>query len=96
MFKKRNISVYNDLKTGFFCRLLLFLGVILLVFYILENLFFLFRINENLLGILLAFAILLLGVGFILYFLSCQFAKLACIAKDIEKENLTEDNEKSK
>jgi hypothetical protein len=36
---------------------------------------------------LIAFSILLLGVGFILYFLHCQFAKLARMAEEIENEN---------
>ena len=40
MFKKRSISVYSDLKTGFFCKLLLIIGLILLVFYILAGIFF--------------------------------------------------------
>ena len=96
MFKKRNISVYSDLKTGFFCKFFLILGVIFLIFYILQKTISLVEIGENTLGIILAFAILALGLGFILYFLSRQFAKLAEIAKEIEKENLTEDIEKAK
>ena len=95
MFKKRNISVYSDLKTGFFCKLLLILGAILLIFYIIQKTIFLVDISETILGIILAFAILALGLGFILYFLSSQFAKLAEIAKEIENENSAEDIEKS-
>lgn len=96
MFKKRNISVYSDLKTGFFCKFFLILGVILLVFYILQRAISFVDIGEDMLGTVLAFAILSLGLGFILYFLSRQFAKLAKIAEEIEKENLTEDIEKAK
>ncbi len=96
MFKKRNISVYSDLKTGFFCKFFLILGVILLVFYILQRAISFVNIGENILEIILAFAILSLGLGFISYFLSRQFAKLAKIAEEIEKENLTEDIEKAK
>ncbi len=96
MFKKRNISVYSDLKTGFFCKFFLILGVILLVFYILQRAISFVDIGEDMLGTILAFAILSLGLGFILYFLSRQFAKLAKIAEEIEKENLTEDIEKAK
>jgi len=89
MFKKRNISVYSDLKTGFFCKFLLALGIILLIFYIIQKTVHLVDISGNTLGIILAFAILSLGLGFILYFLSRQFAKLAKIAEEIEKENVT-------
>jgi len=96
MFKKKNISVYSDLKTGFFCKLLLILGAILLIFYIIQKTIPFIKIGENILGPLLAFAILSLGLGFILYFLSCQFAKLAEIAKEIENEDIEEDIENSK
>ena len=96
MFKKRNISVYSDLKTGFFCKLFLILGVILLVFYILQRAISFVDIGEDTIGTILAFAILSLGLGFISYFLFRQFAKLAKIAEEIEKENLTEDIEKAK
>jgi len=96
MFKKRNISVYSDLKTGFFCKFFLILGVILLVFYILQRAISFVDIGEDILGTILAFAILSLGLSFISYFLSRQFAKLAKIAEEIEKENLTEDIEKAK
>ena len=96
MFKKRNISVYSDLKTGFFCKFLLILGGILLIFYIIQITIPLVEIGEDILGPLLAFAILSLGLGFILYFLSCQFAKLAEIAKEIENEDSAEDIENAK
>jgi len=96
MFKKKNISVYSDLKTGFFCKLLIILGAILLFFYILQITIALVDISENTLGIILAFAILSLGLGFILYFLSCQFAKLAEIAKEIENEDTVDDIDNSK
>ncbi len=96
MFKKRNISVYSDLKTGFFCKFLLILGIVLLIFYIIQKTISLVDISENTLGIILAFAILSLGLGFILYFLSRQFAKLAEIAKEIENEDSAEDIENAK
>ena len=96
MFKKRNISVYSDFKTGFFCKFFVIIGAILLIFYILQKAISLLDISENTLGIILAFAILSLGLGFILYFLSCQFAKLAKIAEEIEKEDLNENIEDAK
>ena len=96
MFKKRNISVYSDLKTGFFCKFFVILGAILLISYIIQKTIPLVVLGGNTLGIILAFAILSLGLGFILYFLSRQFAKLAKIAEEIEKENLNEDVEDAK
>ena len=96
MFKKRNISVYSDLKTGFFCKLLFIIGIILLIFYIVQKTIPFVDISESILGSILAFAILTLGLGFILYILSRQFAKLAKIAEEIEKENITQDIENTK
>jgi len=40
---------------------------------------------------IIAFSIMFLGIGFILYFLHCQFAKLAEIADEIENENKDEE-----
>ena len=34
MFKKRYFSVHNDFKTGFLCKLTLFLGIFLLIIFI--------------------------------------------------------------
>jgi uncharacterized membrane protein len=39
-------------------------------------------------GVILAFAILFLGLGMLIYFISLQFAKLAKIAEEIEKQDL--------
>ena len=94
MLKKRNISVYSDFKTGFFCKFFLFLGLILLIFYIIQWVIPLIAINENILGIILAFSILFLGIGIIVYFFNCQFAKLAEIANEVERENKHENLEK--
>ena len=42
---------------------------------------------------MIAFSIIFLGVGVILYFFQCQFAKLAKIADEIEcDEDLIENN----
>ena len=87
MIKARNISVYNDLKTGFFCKLLIILGVIFLLIYLIQFSIPYFSIGDNLSGIILAFSILLIGVGIIMFFFHCQFTKLAQIAEDVEKEN---------
>jgi hypothetical protein len=95
MLKKRNISVYSDFKTGFFCKILLFLGFILIFFYVIQWATNLISIDENVSGIILAFSILFLGIGIILYFFNCQFAKLSEIADEVENENKSEDLGKS-
>ena len=94
MLKKRNISVYSDFKTGFFCKFFLFLGLILLIFYIIQWIIPSIVINENILGIILAFSILFLGIGIILYFFNCQIAKLAEIANEIEHGDEPENHKK--
>jgi len=95
MLKKRNISVYSDFKTGFFCKFFLLLGLILLIFYVIQWIIPLIAINENILGIILAFSILFLGMGIIAYFFNCQFAKLAEIAEEVEHGNESENLKKS-
>lgn len=105
MFKKKHFSVYDDLKTSFFCKFSLFLGFVLLfvfVFFKVSSLF----IGEGGTGFLqliydfslssyvdsiIAFSIVFLGVGIILYFFHCQFAKLAKIADEIENEEEAKD-----
>ena len=99
MFKKRYFSAHDDFKTGFFCKLTLFLGLALLLIFIFSIISALI-IGENSSGFakqiydfsqtyypnsILAFSIILFGVGFILYFFHCQFSKLAKIADEIEK-----------
>ena len=95
MLKKRNISVYSDFKTGFFCKFFLFLGLILLIFYIIQWITPLIAINENILGIILAFSILLLGIGIIAFFFNRQLAKLAEIADEVEHGDESEHPKKS-
>ena len=87
MIKKRNLSVHSDLKTGFFSKFLIILGFVFLAFFIIEKLFLFIILDENILGTILAFAILFLGAGFIIYFFYCQLAKLSKIADEIENEN---------
>ena len=103
MFKKRYFSAHDDFKTGFFCKISLFLGLVLLlisIFFIVSG----FIIGDNSSGFvkqiydfsqtnypnsLLAFSIILFAISIILYFFYCQFSKLAKIADEIEKaENL--------
>ncbi len=105
MFKKRYFSAKDDLKTGFFCKLTLFFGLVLFLIYLFTKISALI-IGEDSIGLakqiydfsqtsapnsILAFSIILLGIGVILYFFYCQFAKLAKIADEIEKSENLED-----
>ncbi len=100
ILKEKYHSAYDDFRTGFFCKLSLFLGFALLIVYIFLRVSSLL-INQNdtsflrliydvsksgYVDSLMAFSILLIGVGFILYFLHCQFAKLGKVADEIESE----------
>lgn len=100
MFKKRNISVYDDFRTGFFYKLSLFSGLLLLLVYVFLKvsssfigkgdtgfLQFIYDFSQSSYAdSIIAFSIVFLGIGFILYFFHCQFAKLARIADEIENE----------
>ena len=107
MLKKRFFSAQDDFKTGFFCKITLFFGVILFLFFSFTKLSALI-IGENSTGFtkqiydfsqtsvpntILAFSILLLGIGLIFYFFHCQFAKLAKIADEIEELENHEEND---
>jgi len=97
MAKKHVFSAHSDLKTGFLCRFFLILGGILLVIYLILVFLHPIDLSEESTGAILAFGILLLGIGVILYFFSCQFAKLSEIAKDVESdESLKEEEEEEK
>ena len=73
-------------KMGFLYKLFLLIGLILIIFYGVQQVTPLVGVSEHILGIVLAFSILFLGGGFLIYFLSCQFAKLAKIVDEIENE----------
>ena len=107
MFKKRYFSAQDDFKTGFFCKFTLFFGIVLFLIFIFSKISGLI-IREDSIGLgkqiydfsqtsypnsILAFSILLLGTGVILYFFHCQFAKLAKIADEIEKSENKEDTD---
>ncbi|UCH72421.1 MAG: hypothetical protein JSW62_02420 [Thermoplasmatales archaeon] len=107
MFKKRYFSTHDDFKTGFLCKFTLFLGILLLIIFIFFKISS-FIIGEGSSGFIrqiydfsqntypnsiLAFSIILLFVGVVLYFFSCQFAKLEKIADEIEKGEKFEDLE---
>jgi hypothetical protein len=100
ILKERHHPVYDDFRTGFLSKLSLFLGFFLLLVYVIlkmcsllisQNDTSFLRLIYDLsktghVDSLLAFSILCLGVGFILYFLHYQFVKLARIADEIENE----------
>jgi Zn-dependent protease with chaperone function len=92
MFKKRTLSVYNDHKTGFFCKFFFFIGILFLLIVAVVKFLSLDWLSENHLGSMIAFAIIFLFISGILYFFHCQFAKLAQIAQEIE--NLDEQKNK--
>ena len=105
MFKEKRFSTHNDFRTGYFCKLSLFLGIVLLIFYVFLKVISLVM-DQNNTGFLqsfyelsqsgvadsiIAFSIVFLGVGIILYFFHIQFAKLSKIADEIENEEETKD-----
>jgi len=107
MIKKRYFSTNKDFKTGFFCKLFLLIGIILLLIFIFINVTVLFVDKDssgfarqiydfsqtNYPNSILAFSIIILAISVILYFFYCQFVKLAKIADEIEKEESDHLNE---
>jgi len=87
----KTITLDSTKKTSPTCIIILALGIILLLLYIIDSLTQIIGINSSTLGTILAFAIILIGVGLILYFFSCLFNKLATIADEIEQECTTEE-----
>jgi hypothetical protein len=96
MAKKHLFSAHSDLKTGFFCKFFLVLGCILFIIYLVEALLHPFGWSEDAIGTILAFAILSLGFGAILYFFSYQFSKLSKIAEEVEQDESLSDEEEIK
>ena len=94
MIKERNFSTDDDFKTGFLSKLLLIIGVILLAIFIFfkviaygfgSGILYDFAQTQYM-GTIVAFSIIFIGVGIILYFFHMQFVKLAKIADEIENE----------
>lgn len=81
----------HDFKSKILCKTLFILGIITLALYIIQLTTYLFTTDDTLAGILLAFIILFFGLGVLSYFLSCQFTKLAEIAKEIENQSTQND-----
>jgi hypothetical protein len=105
MIKERHFSTDQDFKTGIFFKISLLLGIILLILYLIFQLIDnlteetdsgLISIVQNLAQssiaeTILAFAIILVGLGLISYFFYFQFSKLAKISDEIEE--IEEDDE---
>jgi len=95
MVKKHIFSAHNDLKTGFFCKFFLILGCILFIIYVIEMLGHPLKLSDDVIGTILAFVILFLGLGLISYFFACQFAKLSKIAEEVENDETLMDTEET-
>lgn len=93
MVRQRIISAHSDLKTGFFGKFFVVLGIILLLVYLVETFLRPIVLADTVTGALLAFAILCIGLGVILYFFAVQFAKLSEIAEEIEADESLCDEE---
>jgi len=73
-------------KTSYFYKFLIIVGIVLLIIYAVGYFFPTIGISDNVLGTILAFFIIFIGLGIIIYFLHCQFAKLARIVEEIEND----------
>lgn len=106
MIKKRYFSIDKDFKSNFLFKFFLLIGVILLLIFIIIKVIALF-VGEDSTGFakqiydfsqssfpnsILAFSIIILAVAVIFYFFYSQFAKLAKIADEIEKEDDFDDS----
>jgi uncharacterized membrane protein len=96
MAKKHLFSAHNDFKTGVFYKFFLILGCILFIIYLIQKLLHPIGLSDNGIGTILAFTILSLGLGSILYFFSRQFTKLSQIAEEIEQDESLGDEEEIK
>ncbi|MEM0493454.1 MAG: hypothetical protein QXS02_05840 [Candidatus Thermoplasmatota archaeon] len=84
MIKKRIIDFRNISIFSLLSRLLLLVGVLLTFSFVFLR-FVLMCSYES--GIVLAFSILFIGVGLLLYFFHIQFRKLSRIAEEVESMN---------
>lgn len=100
MIKERHFSVNNDFHTGFFSKIFFILAFIIflvVMFCVIIGLLFPTETSgiiglivgiaqSSTVDMLVAFLIITLGIGFILFFFKRQFDKLDEIAKEFEKE----------
>jgi Zn-dependent protease with chaperone function len=74
------------MKTGLFSKLFIVLGIVLLLIFLVETFLHPIGLSDGVTGAMLAFAILCIGLGVLLYFFVLQFAKLSEIAEEIEAD----------
>ena len=100
MIRERHFSVKNDFRTGLFSRLFFIFSIFLIILLVfILSIGFVFSsetsgffgfvaglYHSSLVDILVAFLIISLGLGAILFFFKKQFAKLDEIAKEFEDE----------
>jgi len=100
MFKKRYFSVYGNFKTGLLYKLCLLTGIALVIIfgfikiagYFGESannglLFQMYELsNSTISESIIAFSVIFIGVGIILFFFNSQLEKLAKIADEIEND----------
>lgn len=99
MFKKRYFEAGYNFKTGTLSIIFFTLGFILLISFLILNLFLVFNLSEGIFRpfyeisastipeTVLSFSLLFFAAGFISYFFYRQFEKLAEIAEEIEKND---------
>ena len=73
-------------RTWFVSEVLIVLGLLFLFLFLEEYIFHWLSFDKHGGEVLLAFAILFLGIGFFVLFLAWQFSKLAHIAEEVENE----------
>jgi hypothetical protein len=88
----KTITLDSTRKTSPTSIFLLALGITLLLVYIIDSLTQIIGIDKLILGSLLAFAIIIIGISIIIYFFGYLFNKLATIADELEQE-YTDDKE---
>ncbi len=107
MIRKKHVPMPNDFRTGFFSRLFFVVAFILLllvlciasigIFFSSVTIgiigFIVGLYHSSILDTLLAFLIITIGIGGILYFFNRQFAKLDEIAKELNEETDTQNEE---
>jgi len=107
MTKERHFSADNDFRTGFFYKLSISVGIVLIIIYASLKIISTFIKGESTGWMkvlsdfsqsskseaIIAFAIILLALGVILYFFHYQFGKLAKIAEEIENSEEYEETE---
>lgn len=82
-------TVHSDFKTGILCKLFIILGIIFIISALVLR--FGNLVAATLYEAILAFGILFVGLGVILYFFHCQFKKLSDIADELEKYECEDD-----